>query len=45
MSIKDKLEHLLETKQAIKTAIQGKGQSVSDADTFRSYTVGIYSDD
>lgn len=37
MAISDKLEHLLETKQAIKTAIQGKGQSVSDTDTFRSY--------
>lgn len=37
MSIKDKLDYLQDTKQAIKTAIQGKGQSVSDTDTFRSY--------
>ena len=33
----DKLNRLLETKAAIKTAIIGKGQSVSDTDTFASY--------
>lgn len=37
MSVKDKLDYLNDTKQAIKTAIQSKGQAVSDADTFRSY--------
>lgn len=37
MSVKDKLDYLQDTKQAIKTAIQSKGQSVSDTDTFRSY--------
>lgn len=37
MSVKDKLDYLNDTKQAIKTAIQGKGQAVSDNDTFRSY--------
>lgn len=37
MAIKDKLDYLQDTKQAIKTAIQGKGQTVADTDTFRSY--------
>lgn len=33
----DKLNKLLETKQAIKTAIINKGVEVSESDTFRSY--------
>lgn len=33
----DKLNKLLDTKAAIKAAIKGKGQSVSDSDTFASY--------
>ena len=33
----DKLNKLLETKQAIKTAIINKGVKVSESDTFRSY--------
>ena len=41
MAISDKLEHLLETKQAIKAAIQGKGQAVTDTDSFRSYAEKI----
>lgn len=41
MAIKDKLEHLLETKQAIKQAIIDKGQEVADTDTFRSYAEKI----
>ena len=36
-STADKLNKLMETKAAIKTAIIGKGQSVSDFDTFASY--------
>lgn len=32
-----KLEYLLETKELIREAIKTKGQSISDADTFRSY--------
>ena len=36
-TIEDKLNKLLDTKAAIKTAIIGKGQSVSDSDTFASY--------
>ena len=41
MAIKDKLEHLLETKQAIKQAIIDKGQEIADTDTFRSYAEKI----
>ena len=41
MAIKDKLEHLLDTKQAIKQAIIDKGQEVADTDTFRSYAEKI----
>ena len=37
----EKLSYLNETKQAIKTAIQGKGVSVADSDTFRSYAQKI----
>ena len=33
----DKLNYLLETKEAIKGAIKAKGVSVADSDTFRSY--------
>lgn len=39
----DKLNYLNSTKSAIKTAIQGKGVSVSDSDTFRSYAQKIAS--
>ena len=35
--IEDKLNYLRETKGAIKTAIEEKGVSVADTDTFRSY--------
>ena len=41
MALKDKLEYLNETKQAIKQAIIDKGQAVADADTFRSYAEKI----
>ncbi len=37
MSIADKMNYLLETKNQIKEAIKGKGVAVSDADSFRSY--------
>ena len=37
----EKLSYLNETKQAIKTAIQGKGVAVADSDTFRSYAQKI----
>lgn len=37
MSICDKLNYLIETKNQIKTAIQNKGVQISDTDTFRSY--------
>lgn len=37
MSTSDKLNYLVETKNQIKTAIQNKGVSVTDDDTFRSY--------
>ena len=37
----EKLSYLNETKQAIKTAIQGKGVAVQDSDTFRSYAQKI----
>ena len=36
-TIEDKLNKLLDTKAAIKTALIGKGQSISDSDTFASY--------
>lgn len=36
-SITEKIEYLQETKEAIKYALIGQGQSVSSADTFRSY--------
>lgn len=41
MAISDKLNYLLETKQAIKQAIIDKGQEVADTDTFRSYAEKI----
>lgn len=41
MAISDKLDYLLETKQAIKQAIIDKGQEVADTDTFRSYAEKI----
>ncbi len=37
MSIADKLNYTLGTKEAIKTAIKNKGIEVSDTDSFRSY--------
>lgn len=36
-SLADKLQYLLDTKNAIKNAIIAKGVTVEDADTFRSY--------
>lgn len=33
----DKLAYLKATKEAIKAALKGKGQTVADSDTFRSY--------
>ena len=36
-TLADKFNKLLMTKASIKTAIIGKGQAVSDADTFASY--------
>jgi len=36
-TVAEKLEYLQETKTAIRTAIEGKGQTVADSDTFRSY--------
>lgn len=49
-SIADKLQYLLETKNAIKNALIAKGVQVSDTDTFRSYadkiaSIGGASDD
>lgn len=41
MAINDKLDYLLDTKQAIKQAIIDKGQEVADTDTFRSYAEKI----
>ena len=43
MAISDKLNYLLETKQAIKQALIDKGQEVADTDTFRSYADKIAS--
>lgn len=40
---KKKLDHLEETKNLIRSAIEAKGQSVSDLDTFRSYADKISS--
>ena len=40
-TICDKLEYLVDTKQAIKDAIVSKGVSISDSDTFRSYPARI----
>lgn len=40
-TICDKLEYLVETKQAIKDAIVSKGVALSDNDTFRSYPARI----
>lgn len=37
MSTSDKLNYLIETKNQIKTAIQNKGVSIANDDTFRSY--------
>lgn len=36
-TLKEKLEHINETKSLIKNAIISKGQAVADTDTFRSY--------
>lgn len=41
MATADKLNKLLETKQAIKQAIISKGGTVSDSDTFASYATKI----
>ena len=41
MSIADKMNYLLETKNQIKAAIEEKGVTVSDTDTFRSYATKI----
>ena len=37
----DKLDYSIETKRLIKSAIQSKGQAVSDQDTLRSYAQKI----
>ena len=37
----DKLQHLSDTKELIKTAITGKGQSFSGTETFRDYATKI----
>lgn len=37
----DKLQHLADTKELIKTAIQGKGQSFSGTETFSDYATKI----
>ena len=44
-SIKDKLDYLEETKDLIKTAIEDKGISIADTDTFRDYATKIASID
>jgi hypothetical protein len=41
MAIAEKLTYLNETKKQIKSALQSKGISVSDSDTFRSYAQKI----
>lgn len=43
MATADKLNKLLETKNAIKNALLDKGVEVSDADTFSSYADKISS--
>jgi len=43
MSLADKLNYLLETKNLIKDAIREKGVEISDTDTFRSYAEKILS--
>ena len=40
-TLNDKLNYLAGTKAAIKTAITGKGVTVADNDTFRSYAEKI----
>lgn len=40
-TIEQKVDYLKETKQAIRTAIEKKGVSVADTDTFRSYASKI----
>lgn len=40
-TIEQKVDYLKETKQAIRTAIEEKGVSVADTDTFRSYASKI----
>lgn len=40
-TITEKMSYLKETKQAIRTAIEEKGVSVADTDTFRSYASKI----
>lgn len=42
-NIADKLAHLSGTKQAIRSAIEGKGVAVADGDTFRSFADKIRS--
>lgn len=37
----DKLQHLADTKEVIKTAIQGKGQIFSGTETFRDYATKV----
>lgn len=41
MATAEKLNYLLETKNQIKNAIEGKGVSISDTDPFRSYASKI----
>lgn len=41
MAIADKMDYLLETKNEIKNAIEGKGVSIEDTDSFRSYASKI----
>lgn len=43
MAISDKLIYLVDTKAAIKTAIEGKGVSVPDGEPFRGYAALIES--
>lgn len=43
MATSDKLNYLIDTKQAIRTAIQNKGVSVTNEDTFRNYAEKISS--
>lgn len=40
-TISNKIEYLKDTKDAIRTAIEDKGVTVSDTDTFRSYATKI----